>query len=44
MFLLGCALYCFYMSAILIPNTIGTSGLAGIALTLNHVFQFPVGK
>ncbi|WP_461207933.1 YitT family protein, partial [Clostridium sp. DL1XJH146] len=25
-------------------NTIGTSGLAGIALTLNHVFQFPVGK
>ncbi|WP_461206982.1 YitT family protein [Clostridium sp. DL1XJH146] len=44
MFLVGCLLYSFYMSALLIPNNVGTGGLAGIALTLNHLFNFPVGS
>lgn len=41
--LLGCIILSFTTSLLLIPNTIGTGGVTGIALCINKLFGFKIG-
>lgn len=40
---IGCLLFSLYVSVFLVPNKIGTGGITGISLGLNHVFNLPIG-
>lgn len=41
--IVGCLLYAIYISVFLLPNKIGTGGVAGIAMSINHLFGFKIG-
>lgn len=43
LFVLGCILYSLYVSVFLVPNEIGSGGITGISMGLNHIFNFPIG-
>lgn len=40
---LGCIIYSFYVSGILLPNKIGAGGVTGLALCVNYLFHFKLG-
>ena len=39
----GCVLYSIGVNSFSIPNSIAQSGITGLAVILNHLFDFPVG-
>ncbi|WP_331000673.1 YitT family protein [Clostridium guangxiense] len=39
----GCILFSIYASILLTPSKIGTGGILGICLSLNHLFNFKIG-
>ncbi|SHH26368.1 YitT family protein [Clostridium grantii] len=39
----GCIFYSIYLSMIVIPNGLATGGLAGISISLNHLFGTKIG-
>lgn len=41
--IIGCLLYSFGVNSFSIPNSIAQSGVTGVAVILNHLFEFPVG-
>lgn len=41
--LVGCILYSLGVNCFSIPNSIAQSGITGVAVILNHLFDFPVG-
>ena len=43
MWIIGCLLYSFGVNSFSIPNSIAQSGVTGVAVILNHLFEFPVG-
>ncbi|MCY6484554.1 YitT family protein [Clostridium aestuarii] len=40
---IGCVLFSLYVSVLLVPNKIGTGGITGVCIALNHLFNFPIG-
>ncbi|MDY6016467.1 MAG: YitT family protein [Oscillospiraceae bacterium] len=43
MWFIGCSLYAIGVNSFSIPNSIAQSGVTGIAVILNHLFNLPVG-
>ena len=43
MWLAGCILYSIGVNCFSVPNDIAQSGVTGVAVILNHLFDFPVG-
>ena len=41
--LIGCVLYSIGVNSFSVPNDIAQSGITGVAVILNHLFDFPVG-
>ncbi len=41
--ILGCTLYSFGVNSFSIPNSIAQSGITGVAVIFNHLFDWPVG-
>ena len=41
--ILGCALYAIGVNSFTIPNSIAQSGITGLAVVFNHLFDVPVG-
>ncbi len=41
--IVGCLLYSFGVNSFAIPNSIAQSGITGVAVILNHLFDLPVG-
>ncbi len=41
--ILGCSLYAIGVNSFTIPNNIAQSGITGLAVVFNHLFQVPVG-
>ena len=40
---IGCIFYSMYLSMIVLPNGLATGGLAGISISLNHLFDTKIG-
>lgn len=43
MWVIGCILYSIGVNSFAVPNSIAQSGVTGIAVILNHLFDLPVG-
>ncbi|MBO5230888.1 MAG: YitT family protein [Clostridia bacterium] len=41
--IVGCLLYSFGVNSFSIPNSIAQSGITGVAVIFNHLFEWPVG-
>ncbi len=41
--IIGCSLYAIGVNSFSIPNSIAQSGITGLAVIFNHLFEFPVG-
>ncbi len=41
--IVGCLLYSFGVNSFAIPNSIAQSGITGVAVIFNHLFEWPVG-
>ncbi len=41
--IIGCSLYAIGVNSFSIPNAIAQSGMTGLAVIFNHLFEFPVG-
>ncbi len=43
MWIIGCSLYAIGVNAFSVPNSIAQSGVTGLAIIFNHLFDVPVG-
>lgn len=43
MWIIGCSLYAIGVNAFSVPNSIAQSGVTGLAIIFNHLFDLPVG-
>ena len=43
MWIIGCSLYSIGVNSFSLPNSIAQSGVTGLAIIFNHLFDVPVG-